>query len=66
MWHTEVSRLEVKLELQLPTYTIATAKAGFELHLSPTPQLRATLDPFPTGTEPESLWILVRFVTTEQ
>ena len=46
-WHMEVSRLGVKLELQLLAYT--TAKATWRLsHLQPTPQLMATPDPWPT------------------
>ena len=45
-WHMEVPRLGVKLELQLPAYTTATAMSDrshvCNLH---TPQLMATLDP---------------------
>ena len=29
-WHMEVSRLGVELELQLPTYTTATATAAWD------------------------------------
>ena len=47
-------------------YTTATAIAGSEPHLWPTPWLTATLDPQPTkqgqGLNPKS-WILVRLVT---
>ena len=43
--HMEVPRLGVKLELQLPAYTTATANAGSEPCLQPTPQLMTT--PYP-------------------
>ena len=43
--HMEVPRLGVESELQLPAYATATAKAGSEPHLRPTPQLRTTPDP---------------------
>ena len=42
----EVPRLGVKLELQLPTYTIATATQDLSRRLRPIPQLTATLDPY--------------------
>ena len=44
-WHMEVPRLGVKLELQLPAYTTATATWDPSLCLLPTPQLMATPDP---------------------
>ena len=37
----------------------------FKLHLWPTLQLAATPDPSRPGIKPKSLWIYVRFVTTE-
>ena len=43
LWHMKVPQLGVKLELQLPAY--ATSNLGSELHLQPTPQLMAMLDP---------------------
>ena len=49
-WHVEVPRLGVQLELQRPTYSHSHSHnhAGSELHLQPTPQLTAMLDPRPT------------------
>ena len=41
----EVPRLGVELELQLLAYATATAMPDLELHLRPTPQLMAILDP---------------------
>ena len=38
----EIPRLGVESELQLPDYSTATAMAGSEPHLQPTPQLMAT------------------------
>ena len=43
--HTEVPRLEVKLELQLQAYTASHNNAGSELHLQPELQHAASLDP---------------------
>ena len=40
----EVPRLGVKLELQLPVYTTATAMQDPEPYLRPTPQLMAMPD----------------------
>ena len=40
LWHMEVPRLGIKLELQLPAYTTATATRS-EPHLPPIPQLMA-------------------------
>ena len=51
--HMEVPRLEVELEPQLLAYTTAHSNAGSLIHWA-----RA-------GIEPETSWILVRFVTTE-
>ena len=45
LWHMEVPRLGVELELQLPVKATATADAGSRPHLWPTPQLMAMLDP---------------------
>ena len=65
-WHMEVPRLGVKLELQLPSYTRATA--------IPHPSLPVAYATAPgnveslthrgrPGIKPTSSWILVRFVT---
>ena len=43
----ESPRLGVELELQPVAYTTATATTGSELHLQPTPQLKAALDTQP-------------------
>ena len=48
LWHMEFPRLGVKLELQLPAYTTATASLSPSQVFRPTPQLMATLDPYPT------------------
>ena len=46
LWHMEVPRPGVELELQLPAYTTATAMPDLtKLHLQPTPQLMVMLDP---------------------
>ena len=49
LWHMEVPRLGVELELQLPAYTIAAAMQDpnhiCNLYI---PQLTVTLDPQPT------------------
>ena len=44
LWHVEVPRLGVELDLQLLAYTTATATPDRELSLRPTPQLTAMLD----------------------
>ena len=41
----EIPRLGVETEVQLLTYTTATATRDTEPHLRPTPQLTATRDP---------------------
>ena len=43
--YTEVPRLGVESELQLPAYTTGTATWGSKPHLRATPQLSATPDP---------------------
>ena len=43
LWHMEVLRLGVELELQLPAYTTATATP--DVSLQPTPQLAVTVRP---------------------
>ena len=64
----EVPRLGVKLELQLPAYTTATAtpepSCACDLHHSShnTGSLTHCSRP---GTEPASSWILVEFVTAK-
>ena len=44
LWHMEVPRLGVKLEIKLPAYTTATA-TWHPSCLRPTPQLMVTPDP---------------------
>ena len=65
-WSTEVPRLGVKLELQLPAYA-SHSNAGSDPPLQPTLQLRATLDSpirwARPGIKPASSWILVGFVS---
>ena len=53
LWHMEVSRLGVKLELQLLAYATAHSNARSLTHCSR------------PGTEPTSSWILVGCVTTK-
>ena len=64
-WHMEVPRLGVKLELQLPAYTTATAMQELsricDLHHSS--REHRILDPL--RIEPASSWILVGFISTE-
>ena len=45
LWHMEVPKLGVELELRLPVYITANSNLGSELRLRPTPQLMGTLDP---------------------
>ena len=45
MWHMEVPRLGVKLELQLLAYTTATAMQDPSYICDSTPQLTAISDP---------------------
>ena len=53
LWHTEVPRIGVKSELQLPAYTTAHSNARYSAHwVRP-------------GIEPMSSWIQVGFITTE-
>ena len=52
LWHVEVPRLGVKLELQLPAYITATAMRDSSYLSRP-------------GIEPSSSCILVRFISTE-
>ena len=54
LWHVEVPRLGVGLEVQLPSYTTAHGNAGS------LPTERGQ------GIAPTSPWILVGLVTTEQ
>ena len=64
--HMQVSRLGVKLELQLPAHTTATATWGLscvcDLHYSSW-QRWILNPPSKARIEPTSGWILVRFVT---
>ena len=64
----EVPRLGVESELQLPAYLTATATPDrswvFDLHHSS--RQHQILNPLSqAGIEPESSWILVRFITAE-
>ena len=52
LWHMEVSRLGVKLELQLPAYRSHNSKS--KLCLQPTPWLTSMLDPQTTEQGQES------------
>ena len=65
----EVSRLEVKLEPQLPAYTTAPATQDPSLicDLHHSSQQRRILNPTEQGQglKPASSWILVGFVTAE-
>ena len=45
LWHIEVPKLGVDLELELPAYPTAMGNTRSEPCLRPTPQLIATLDP---------------------
>ena len=67
-WHMEVLRLGVKLELQLPAYTTATAMQDpsciFDLHTAHGNAGSLTHRARP-GIESASSWILVRFSTPE-
>ena len=67
-WHVEVPKLGVELELQLPPYPTATATQELscicDLHRS-SRQCQILNSLSGPGIEPESLWILVGFVTTE-
>ena len=47
LWHMEVPMLGVKLELQLPAYTIATAVPDPSASAATCPQLTAMLIPNP-------------------
>ena len=66
LWHMEIPRLAVKLELQLPAYTTATATQEpsciCDLHHSA--QQRWSLNPlYEARDRTPSSWILVGFVT---
>ena len=67
LWHTGVPRLGVKLELQLPPYTTATATQDPShvcgLHYSTHSDARSLTYQVRPGIKPASLWILVRFVS---
>ena len=45
MWHMEVPRLGVQLEMQLPAYATAPATQDLSCLQPKKPQLTATLDP---------------------
>ena len=62
LWHMEVPRLGVELELTAAGLNHSHSNSGSELHLQPTTQLTAMLRP---GIEPASSWIIVRFVSAE-
>ena len=46
--HMEIPRLGVELKLQLPSLHHSHSNTGSKPYLQPTPQLMATLDPYPT------------------
>ena len=48
LWHMEVPKLGVELELQLLAYATTHSNVGSKPRLRPTPQLMATLGPEPT------------------
>ena len=68
LWHMEVPRLGVKLELQLPAYTTAIATQDpshvCDLHHSSWQRWILTLL-FEAWDQTYSSWILVGFVTSE-
>ena len=68
LWHMEVPKLEVELELQLLAYTTATATRDpshvHDLHHS-SGQLQILHPLRRPGIKPMSSWILVTFVTAE-
>ena len=68
LWHMEIPRLRVKSELQLLAHTTATAMADpssvFDLHHGL--WKHPILNPLSKAViKPETLWILVEFVTAE-
>ena len=66
LWHMEVPRLGVRLQLQLLAYTIATDYIRSKPWLRPAPQVKTMPDPLThwerPGIEPTSSWILVGFL----
>ena len=64
--HMEVPRLGIELELQPAGQSHSHSNSESKPRLHPTPQLRVTLDPYPTeqGQEikPASSWILAGLV----
>ena len=66
--HMEVARLGVELELQLPVYTTATEMPDLSwivIYTTAHGIARSWTHWAGPGIEPESSWILVRFVTAE-
>ena len=66
--HTDVSRLGVKLERQLPAYATATATRDVRLicdqhHGSQQRRILNRLSE--AGIKPSSSWLLVRFITAD-
>ena len=67
-WHMEVTKLGVKLELQLPAYTTATAtwiQAMSVAYTTAQGNARSLTHWVGLGIKPTSSWILVGFVTAE-
>ena len=69
LWHMEVSRLGVELELQMPAYTAATATAIATQDPSHVCDLHHSsqlwiLNPLRPGIEPASSWMLVGLIST--
>ena len=62
LWHMEVPGLGVKLEVQLPAYTTATAIPDPSCICGNVGSLNPWVRP---GIKPMSSWMLVAFITTE-
>ena len=64
-WRTEVPRLGVKLELQLPAYAMATAMQDLSLdcNLHHSSWQHRIPNPLIEATEPATSWFLVGFIS---
>ena len=67
LWHMEVPRLGVELELLLPAYTTATAMPAWSClcNLHRSSQQHRVLDPLSGSRDRTFVLILVRFISTE-
>ena len=54
--HMEIPRLVAEVELHLPAYNHSQSSTGSKQRLPPTPQLKATQDPYPTEQGKGSNW----------